>query len=74
MTELKYQFIDVSGAPPREQNKWRSIVVPKEAIDREIARLIDMPRPSNGRRASLVTHPQATSPRPWIRPEHRCHH
>ena len=36
-------FIDVSGAAPREQDKWPSIVIPKEAIDLEIARLIDAP-------------------------------
>ena len=45
-------FIDVSGAAPREQDKWPSIVIPKEAIDLEIARLIDAPKPDNGRRAS----------------------
>jgi len=55
-------FVDVSGASPREQNKWPSIVIPKEDIDLEIARLIDAPRPDNGRRASLITHPQATAP------------
>ncbi|MFY3679216.1 cupin domain-containing protein [Achromobacter xylosoxidans] len=55
-------FVDVSGAAPREQNKWPSIVIPKEAIDLEIARLIDAPRPDNGRRASLIVHPQATAP------------
>ena len=55
-------FIDVSGAAPREQNKWPSIVIPKEEIDLEIARLIDAPRPDNGRRAALIAHPQATAP------------
>ncbi|MGE8641789.1 MAG: hypothetical protein ACN6PR_24235, partial [Achromobacter sp.] len=55
-------FVDVSGASPREQNKWPSIVIPKEDIDLEIARLIDAPRPDNGRRASLIVHPEATAP------------
>ena len=55
-------FIDVSGAAPREQDKWPSIVIPKEAIDLEIARLIDAPKPDNGRRASLIVHPNARAP------------
>ena len=55
-------FVDVSGASPREQNKWPSVVIPKEDIDLEIARLIDAPRPGNGRRASLIVHPEATAP------------
>lgn len=55
-------FVDVSGARPRQQNMWPSIVVAKEDIDREIERLIDAPRPANGRRASMIVHPQASAP------------
>jgi gentisate 1,2-dioxygenase len=55
-------FVDVSGAAPRQQNMWRPIVVTKEEIDGEIARLADSPRPANGRRASLIVHPQACAP------------
>jgi gentisate 1,2-dioxygenase len=62
MADIEHRFVDVSGAPPREQNRWRSIVVPKESIDEEIARLIDAPRPDNGRRAALITHPEAKLP------------
>jgi gentisate 1,2-dioxygenase len=62
MEDIKYRFVDISDAGPREQNKWCSIVVPKEAIDEEIARLSDIQRPDNGRRASLIVHPEATSP------------
>lgn len=62
MTDFKHKFVDITGAAPREQHKWRSIVVPKEAIDLEIERLIDLPRPANGRRASLITHPDAVAP------------
>lgn len=60
MTDLIHQFVDVSGSGPREQSKWRSIVVPKKSIDREIERLIDLQRPDNGRRASMIVHPAAT--------------
>ncbi|SIT30788.1 cupin domain-containing protein [Achromobacter sp. MFA1 R4] len=55
-------FVDVSGAAPRQQNMWPSVVIAKEDIDREIERLIDAPRPANGRRASLIVHPEATAP------------
>ena len=54
-------FIDVSGAAPREQDKWPSIVIPKEAIDLEIARLIDAPA-GQRRRASLIVHSNARAP------------
>ncbi len=59
MSNQKHKFVDVSGAPAREQNMWPSIVVPKENIDLEIARLGDIARPDNGRRASLIVHPKA---------------
>lgn len=55
-------FVDVSGAAPRQQNMWRSIVIAKEDIDREIERLGDEARPANGRRASMIAHPEATQP------------
>jgi gentisate 1,2-dioxygenase len=62
MDTRKSFFVDVSGAAPRPQNMWPSIVVPKEAIDLEIERLLDAPRPADGRRASLIVHPEATAP------------
>lgn len=62
MNERNYRFVDVSGAEAREQNKWRPILIPKEAIDEEIARLQDIARPDNGRRASLIVHPEARQP------------
>ncbi|GAB2911824.1 cupin domain-containing protein [Paralcaligenes ginsengisoli] len=62
MDNGKSCFVDVSGVQARPQNMWPSIVVPKKAIDLEIERLIDLARPDNGRRASLITHPEATAP------------
>lgn len=62
MRDASHRFVDVSGATVREQNRWRSIVVPKAAIDLEIQRLSDEPRPQNGRRAALITHSEATAP------------
>ena len=62
MSDNTFNFVDVSGAKPRAQNMWPSIVIPKEAIDLEIERLGDIARPDNGRRAALITHPQAANP------------
>lgn len=55
-------FMDVSGAEPREQDPWESVVIPKETIEAEIERLASIPRPANGRRASLIRHPKSTAP------------
>lgn len=62
MSEVHSVFQDESGAPPREQVMWPSIVVPKADIDREIERLLDQPRPANGRRASAICHPMSVGP------------
>jgi len=57
MTETKAQFIDRTGytTPPLEL--WEPVIVSKEQIDAEVARLAALPRPDNGRRQSLVVHP-----------------
>ena len=62
MRNEPYRLVDVSGASAREQEFWPSIIIPKEAIDAEIERLADAPRPANGRRGSLVVHPYAKPP------------
>ncbi len=57
MTENKAQFIDRTGytTPPLEL--WEPVLISKEQIDDEVARLGALPRPDNGRRQSLVVHP-----------------
>ncbi|HZS83194.1 MAG TPA: hypothetical protein VFA50_09985 [Stellaceae bacterium] len=55
----QHRFIDRTGAAPEPIALWPSIVIPKEAIDAEIERLASLPRPRNGRRRSLIAHPQA---------------
>ncbi len=57
MTEKKAQFIDRTGyaTPPLEL--WEPVIIPKEMIDDEVSRLAALPRPDNGRRQSLVVHP-----------------
>ncbi|SFB89971.1 Gentisate 1,2-dioxygenase [Polaromonas sp. OV174] len=52
-------FLDVCGAAPRVQNTWAPLVVSKQEINLEVERLIDAAKPDNGRRASMVVHPEA---------------
>jgi gentisate 1,2-dioxygenase len=51
-------FRDQTGASPMAPDLWTPVVIAKEEIDAEIARLADLPLPANGRRRSLVVHPQ----------------
>ena len=67
MAEQGFKFIDRTGAanPDRltlsRENRQKFIppvVVKKEMIDAEIERLANLPAPANGRRMSLVAHPE----------------
>jgi len=51
-------FLDRSGWTPPPLDLWEPIVITKEQIDAEIERLASIPRPSNGRRQSLIVHPR----------------
>ena len=57
MSEKKAQFIDRTGykTPPLEL--WEPVIITKEEIAEEVARLSGLDRPDNGRRQSLVVHP-----------------
>jgi gentisate 1,2-dioxygenase len=55
-------FVDRTDEAPPTFDFWPSIVVPKEAIDAEIARLADLKSPMNGVRRSLIVHPRALEP------------
>lgn len=50
-------FVDASGPLPDKDAPWDPIVITKEEIDAEVARLAALPRPANGRRRSYVVHP-----------------
>ena len=50
-------FVDASGQLPEKEAPWDPIVITKEEIDAEVARLAALPRPANGRRRSYVVHP-----------------
>lgn len=66
--EQTVSLIDVSGAPPRTQALWPTVVLPKAAIEREIERLASIDRPADGRRAAAVNHPMNTGPVPAYAP------
>lgn len=53
-------FGDASGKPARKPRIWSPFLVTREQIDTEVARLAATERPSNGRRASRIVHPQST--------------
>lgn len=50
-------FLDTSGSSGAKPEPWEPLVITKEMIDAEIDRLSALPRPSNGRRRSVVRHP-----------------
>ncbi|MGV7123149.1 cupin domain-containing protein [Sphingopyxis sp. 550A] len=50
-------FVEGSGALPERETPWEPIVITKEEIDAEVARLAAIPRPENGRRRSYFVHP-----------------
>jgi gentisate 1,2-dioxygenase len=50
-------FLDHSGQGPRSPRIWEPMLVTKEAIDAEIARLVAIPAPVNGKRSSVIVHP-----------------
>lgn len=66
MTDLHAALIDQSGKQAPDQHKhgdhslnlWEPLIIPKEAIDAEIARLSALPKPNNGVRRARVVHPR----------------
>jgi len=60
--ETTARLIDVSGATSPAPEYWEPVIVTKETIDAEVARLAAMPRPADGRRATRIAHPRASAP------------
>jgi gentisate 1,2-dioxygenase len=58
-TPRKAVFEDRSGQVQASPELWDPVIVPKEDFDAEIARLASQPRPANGRRQSLIVHPNS---------------
>jgi gentisate 1,2-dioxygenase len=66
-----HSFHDVSGprsAATGEPDYWQPVIFRKAEIDAEIERLCAMPRPENGRRSSLFTHPRSPDAHPSLAP------
>lgn len=57
MEQAGFQFVDRTGAAAKPPELISPVVVPKEALDEEIARLAGMPTPRNGLRASNIANP-----------------
>lgn len=57
MTQKKAVFIDRSGYATPELDLWEPVVIAREEIDDEVDRLASLDRPGNGRRHSIVAHP-----------------
>lgn len=60
MSEPKAHFIDCSNSLAPSLQLWPAVLIPKEDIDTEIEQLANLPAPANGRRTSLIVHPQAS--------------
>jgi gentisate 1,2-dioxygenase len=56
------KFVDCSGASEPKLNLWPSVLISKEDIEAEVTWLADSPAPANGRRTSLIVHPNAREP------------
>ena len=57
MTQKKAVFIDRSGYETPKLDLWEPVVIAREEIDGEVERLAGLERPANGRRHSIVAHP-----------------
>src|SRR5713101_5135975 len=53
-----FKFVDRTGAATEPPRLIPPVVIKKKDIDAEIERLASLPPPPNGRRESLVAHPQ----------------
>ncbi len=53
----KVNFIDRTGAPAPKLELMKPLLISAEEIDAEIKRLASLPKPANGRRQSIISHP-----------------
>src|SRR5712691_7080463 len=53
-----YKFVDRTGKVRKPPNLIPPVVIKKKDIDAEIERLENLPAPADGRRESMVAHPQ----------------
>jgi len=62
MSEPAARFADRAGAKAPGITLWTPVVIPKEQIEAEVKRLAGAPAPANGRRTSLIVHPESKEP------------
>ena len=55
--ESSFEFIDRTGCTEPPHQAGAPVVISKEAIDAEVARLASLPPPANGRRLSIIRNP-----------------
>jgi gentisate 1,2-dioxygenase len=60
--QRKSAFIDRTDHSVPKPELWPSVVIAREDIEAEAERLASLPRPANGRRRSLIVHPNAEAP------------
>jgi gentisate 1,2-dioxygenase len=61
-------FVDQTGERPHDNHYWAPVIVSREEIDAEVARLAALPKPQDGRRHSLIVHPCARAGSPGLAP------
>ena len=54
-----YMFVDQSGMPAPKHKPHEPVVIAREEIEAEVARLASIAPPANGRRMSLIVNPNA---------------
>jgi gentisate 1,2-dioxygenase len=70
---LKFQNVQprvVDGSVATQQGNvaWAPLIMTREEIELEVERLSDLPSPADGRRASLIVHPNALPNAPGLAP------
>jgi len=61
-------LVDQTGAALHRNHPWAPVIITGEQIDAEVDRLAHLPQPVDGRRASLIVHPDALSAAPGLAP------
>ncbi|MEE4582754.1 hypothetical protein ACFV27_27040 [Streptomyces antimycoticus] len=66
--DVHARFVDISGQEPEPIRPWAPVKISRARIEAEIERLASLPRPANGRRGTLIVHPDAVGLGPGLAP------
>ncbi len=61
-------FLPLAQAAELANEPWAPVIITREQMDAEIARLAEGPAPANGRRSALIVHPKANPRTPGLAP------